>query len=87
MGIVWNPRGLIAEIALRFRVGTVAAHLGDAVILDQDFDAAIDVAEIAGGLSPFTGRHRRAPVRIALSGILHDDRHRNNRRVAGVTAK
>src|SRR5262249_7501740 len=66
MGIVWNPRGLVAEIALRFRIGTVAAHLGDAALLDQDFDAAIDVAEIAGGLSPFTDRHRGAPIRIAL---------------------
>ena len=57
MGIEGNARGLVAEIAVGFRVVAVAAHFRDAVIFDQHFEAAIDVAEIAGGLPPVGVRH------------------------------
>ena len=43
---------LIAQIALRPRIGFVAAHLDDdfalALPIDRQFDAAIDIAKIAG---------------------------------------
>src|SRR5450432_445772 len=58
MGVERNSRGLVAEIALRFRILTVAAHFGDTALIDQDLDAAIDIADIAGGLLPFLVRHR-----------------------------
>src|SRR5215471_14761081 len=62
MGVKGNARGLVAEIALRFRIVAVAAHFRDPALIDQDLDAAIDVAEIAGRLSPFRCRHRKAPL-------------------------
>jgi hypothetical protein len=61
MGIEGNPRGLVAEIALRFWILTVAAHFRDTALIDHDLDAAIDVADIAGGLSPLLARHRASP--------------------------
>src|SRR5882724_7375069 len=61
MGVVGNARGLVAEITFRFRVLAVAAHFRDAVLIDHDLDAAIDVADVAGGLSPFWARHRALP--------------------------
>jgi len=59
MGIKGDTRGLVAEIALRFRIVAVAPHLGDAVVLDHHLESAIDVAEIAGGFPPVGARHRR----------------------------
>ena len=50
--VVRNARRLVAEIALRFRAGTIAPDLFDMPVIDQDFDAAIDVTEIAGRLVP-----------------------------------
>src|SRR5689334_19384917 len=52
MGIERDAGGLVAEIALRFRIVAVAAHLCDPVVLDQHLDAAVHVAEIAGRLVP-----------------------------------
>ena len=66
MGIEGNPRGLVAEIALRLRIVAVAADLDDLAVSDLNLDAAIDVADIAGGLAPFWARHRVVlPDRIA----------------------
>src|SRR5262249_57298073 len=58
MGVPGNPRGLVAEIAPRFRIVAVAADLADLAVLDQDLDAAIDIADVAGGLPPILARHR-----------------------------
>ena len=79
MRIERNARGLVAEIALRLRVLAVAAHLGNFALVDQNLEAAIHVAEIAGCLTPFRNRHRKPPIRIALPETLHDDHHENNR--------
>jgi hypothetical protein len=79
MRIERNARGLVAEIALRLRVLAVAAHLGNFALVDQNLEAAIHVAEIAGCLTPFHNRHRKPPIRIALPETLHDDHHENNR--------
>jgi hypothetical protein len=62
MDVIGYARGLVAEIALRLRMVAVAAHLGDAPLLHQNFDPAVDVAEIARALVPFGGhRHRPLP--------------------------
>ncbi|CCE12270.1 hypothetical protein BRAS3843_990029 [Bradyrhizobium sp. STM 3843] len=79
--IVGNARRLVADVTLRFRVLTVAAHLRDAAVLDQHLDATIDIADIAGRFLPLRLRHRRAPdLRLRpFGGILYDYRHMNNR--------
>src|SRR5262249_8713762 len=58
MGVEGDACGLVAEVTLRLGVGLVAAHLGDAAVVDRDFDAAVHIAEVAGGLVPFGLRHR-----------------------------
>ena len=78
MRVIGNAGGLVAEIALGFRILAVAAHLRDAVVIDQNLDAAIDIAEIAGRLLPFRASTSRAPFRIADRRILHDEHHKNN---------
>src|ERR1700760_1837958 len=76
MGIPGNPRRLVAEVAFRLRIIAVTAHLGDLAVIDEDLDAAIDVADVAGGLLPFWARHRMVlPVGCSR---LHDGHHRNN---------
>ena len=57
MGVEGDARRLVAEIALRFRIVAVAAHFGDAVVIDQHLEAAIDVAQIAGGFPPVGAGH------------------------------
>ena len=52
--IEWNARRLVAEIALRLRAGPIAPDFFDMPFIDQDFDTAIDVTQIAGGLVPST---------------------------------
>ena len=52
MRIKGDARRLVAEIALRFRAGTIAPYLFDMPLIDQDFDAAIDITEVAGRLVP-----------------------------------
>jgi hypothetical protein len=51
--IIRDARGFIAKIALRFRAGAIAPDLLDTPVIDQDFDPAIDITEIAGGLVPY----------------------------------
>src|SRR6266850_5946284 len=58
MGIVGNPRRLVAQVALRLWIRFVAAHLDDAAVLDRDLEAAIHVAEVARRLVPLSLRHR-----------------------------
>src|SRR6185437_4882708 len=58
MRIEGNPRGLVAEIAFRFRMVAVAPHLGDPAVIDEDLDPAIDIADVARGLLPSCLRHR-----------------------------
>jgi hypothetical protein len=54
--VAWDGLGLVAQVTLRARVVTVTADLDDARIGtlpgDGQFDAAVDVAEVAGRLVP-----------------------------------
>src|SRR2546421_2701179 len=52
--IVGYARGLVAKVTLRFRIGPITADLFDPRIIDEDLDAAIDVAKIASRLVPGT---------------------------------
>src|SRR4029077_19040353 len=54
-----EPLGLLAGVALRAGMGSIAAHARDATALGLDLDTAVDAAEDAGRLPPPGARARR----------------------------
>ena len=55
--VVIEPQRLVAGVALRRRMLLVAADLGERAALELHDDAAVALAQDAGGRLPFTG-HR-----------------------------
>ena len=58
LAVPLQPLRLLAEVALRSRVGAVAAHFDDAAAVGRDLEPTVHVAENARGLLPALIGHR-----------------------------
>jgi hypothetical protein len=73
MGVEGDACCLVAEITFRFRIVAVAADFCDAVVIDQHLQAAINVAQIAGGFPPIGAGHAMGSA--VGCGTIYDDHH------------
>src|SRR5258705_2370686 len=78
--VVVEPLRLLTSIALGIRMQFVAAHLDYPAPLSDDLDSAVDVAEVAGSLPPFSCclllfTHDRTPIDVLtlLAGLASLD--------------